>query len=447
MITQLQLTNFKSFEQATLNLGGLTLLVGTNAAGKSNVRDALRFLHGVGRGYALSDIMGGRYGEGGDRVWNGIRGGSREIAFDGARTFGLGVTALLDDGLQTQLEYWIEVDPGQNNKPATLISEWLSLKYHDEGGYLFRVDARRERLPALKAWTRRVDANGIWRSSQTMPSFELEAGRQKGEPKGVTEYYTYDTVVAQRPALSQLAESTNPSVNLQTRRMAQALLSDLASIRFLDLSPDAMRQPSLPGQLTLGDQGQNLSSVLNAICADPVQKETLVGWLQALTPMDATDFEFPSDLTGKVIALLVEADGRRTTLYSASDGTLRFLAMLAAMLGPEPARLYLFEELDNGIHPTRLHLLLQLIEQQVAKGTTRVLATTHSPQLLRLVSPATRETTSLVYRLPGQPASQIRAILDLPDAGRVLEEKDLARLHESGWLEDVVAFAADEEEQ
>ncbi|MFV9507407.1 MAG: AAA family ATPase [Oscillochloridaceae bacterium umkhey_bin13] len=446
MLTQLQLSNFKSFQQATLNLGGLTLLVGTNASGKSNVRDALRFLHGVGRGYALSDIIGGRFGEGGERIWSGIRGGSREIALDGARTFALGVTALLDNGVQPQLEYWIEVDPGQNNKPATLISEWLRLRDHDEGGYLFRVDARRERLPTLKAWTRRADASGSWRWSPTMPDFEPEARCQKNDPEGITEHYTYDTIIAQRPVLAQLAESSNPSVNQQIRHIAQALLAELASMRFLDLSPDAMRQPSLPGQLTLGDQGQNLSSVLYAICADPAKKETLIGWLQALTPMDAADFEFPSDLTGKIIALLIEANGRRTTAYSASDGTLRFLAMLAAMLGPEPARLYLFEELDNGIHPTRLHLLLQLIEQQVAKGTTRVLATTHSSQLLRLVSPATRETTSLVYRLPGKPVSQIRAILDLPDVQRLLEEEDLARLHESGWLEDAVAFTTDEED-
>jgi predicted ATPase len=107
--------------------------------------------------------------------------------------------------------------------------------------------------------------------------------------------------------------------------------------------------------------------------------------------------------------------------------------------------LYLFEELENGIHPTRIHLLLQLIEQQVAKGDTQVLATTHSPQLLRLVSPETLLSTSIVYRLPEHRDSQIKRLVDIPHAADALSEEDLARLHESGWLEDAIAFTAVEE--
>jgi len=56
--------------------------------------------------------------------------------------------------------------------------------------------------------------------------------------------------------------------------------------------------------------------------------------------------------------------------------------MIAAMLGTKPARFYFFEELENGIHPTRLYLLLQLIEQKVTGGKIQVVATSHSPQLL-----------------------------------------------------------------
>lgn len=450
MITQLRLTNFKSFQQATLNLGGLTLLVGTNAAGKSNVRDALRFLHGVGRGYALSDIIGGRFGEGGERIWGGIRGGPREIAFDGAVTFALGVTIQIDDSERSQLEYRIEVEPGQNGQPASLVSESLRRAGDHPKGYIFRCDIHRNKWVAVRAWLRRSSRQGNWYTS-ALPDFDQlnqqqsnSVSREGSDPR--FNAYHFETIGTQRPALSQLAERSNDTIK-QAVQLIQATLHELSSMRFLDLSPDAMRQPSFPGQVSLGDRGENLSSVLQAICADAAKKEVLLGWLQALTPMDAADFDFPSDQIGRVLATLIEEDGRRTTIYSASDGTLRFLAMLAAMLGPEPARLYLFEELDNGIHPTRLHLLLQLIEQQVAKGTTQVLATTHSPQLLRLISPATRETTSLIYRLPDQSASQIQSLLDLPDVQRLLEEEDLARLHESGWLEDAVAFTTEEEGQ
>ncbi|MFM8219849.1 MAG: AAA family ATPase, partial [Planctomycetaceae bacterium] len=120
--------------------------------------------------------------------------------------------------------------------------------------------------------------------------------------------------------------------------------------------------------------------------------------------------------------------------------TLRFLAMIAALLGPDPAKFYFLEEIDNGIHPTRLALLLQLIEQQARDGKVQIVTTTHSPQLLGMLSPAAREHASLVYRNPGEQQGHIRRVLDIPAARALLAEQNLARLHESGWLEDAVAF-------
>ena len=60
-----------------------------------------------------------------------------------------------------------------------------------------------------------------------------------------------------------------------------------------------MRQPSLPGQDVLGDNGRNLSSVLRAICEDKQGKQNLLSWVRELTPMDAVDFEFPVDPRAK----------------------------------------------------------------------------------------------------------------------------------------------------
>ena len=79
MITSLRLVNFKNFVDETLRGGPFTVIVGTNASGKSNIRDAARFLHGIGRGYTLAEIAGGKYGEGGYPEWTGIRGAMDEI--------------------------------------------------------------------------------------------------------------------------------------------------------------------------------------------------------------------------------------------------------------------------------------------------------------------------------------------------------------------------------
>src|SRR6266436_4734541 len=87
MIHLLHLVNFKNFKDATLNLGRLTLLVGANAYGKSNLRDAFRFLHAMGQGYSLAEIIGEKYVEGGLLQWKGIRGGVTETARHGENKF------------------------------------------------------------------------------------------------------------------------------------------------------------------------------------------------------------------------------------------------------------------------------------------------------------------------------------------------------------------------
>ncbi|HUB24692.1 MAG TPA: AAA family ATPase, partial [Tepidisphaeraceae bacterium] len=92
MMTGLKLKNFKNFKDAELRLGEMTLIVGTNASGKSNLRDAFRFLHGVSRGYSLADIIGGKYGDGGYLEWRGLRGGTREVAYGLGNSFGLEVS-------------------------------------------------------------------------------------------------------------------------------------------------------------------------------------------------------------------------------------------------------------------------------------------------------------------------------------------------------------------
>ena len=74
MITSLQLLDFKNFPDETLRVGPFTLIVGTNASGKSNIRDAFRLLHGIGRGYTLAEIVGGKYGAGGQVEWGAYPG-------------------------------------------------------------------------------------------------------------------------------------------------------------------------------------------------------------------------------------------------------------------------------------------------------------------------------------------------------------------------------------
>lgn len=412
MICKLKLEQFKNFDSAEFALGPLTLLVGTNASGKSNLRDAFRFLHGVSRGYTLAEIIGEKYIEGGVLQWKGIRGGTREVTYRGQVSFRIEVDLNV---LQFPDSYSLEVEVESTTKAPRVIRESL----YSEGGLVF--DSHEPDDPPAQEGPEYLFVR--------LPRTTKHGKRLR--------------FLSNQPVLSQFV--SNEGAPSRIRSQAKRAMDMLGSMRFLDLSPDAMRIPSLPGQTILGDRGENLSSVLQAICSNEKTKKAVLEWIKELTPLDVTDFEFVADQTGKIMVSLIEGDGQKTSAYSASDGTLRFLAMIAALLGPSPAQFYFFEELENGIHPTRLYLLLQLIEQKVSGGAIQMVATSHSPQLLGFLSAEARGNAVLVYRLSDQAGARIKRILDIPEAARLIEKQDFARLHASGWLEDAVAFQGSEE--
>ena len=104
--------------------------------------------------------------------------------------------------------------------------------------------------------------------------------------------------------------------------------------------------------------------------------------------------------------------------------------------------IYFFEEIDNGIHPNRLWLLLELIERQTAKGNVQVITTTHSPALLGWMNDTTFEHTSVVYRDENSSDSIIRPVSKLPNVKDLRKAQGLGRLHTGGWMEDALSFMA-----
>ena len=419
MITSLRLINFKNFADETLRVGPFTVIVGANASGKSNIRDSFRFLHGIGRGYTLAEIMGGKYGEGGYLEWAGIRGATNELVRFGKRRFSLQVNV-------RDLDYSISVSRDSKRSEA------------------FRVTREVLRTRSRRSIYTSHPSPGDPVRDQNDDTHLLLRMAKTGEQR---KYGHRIAVRPDQPALTQIGE--HKRVVRHHRQFVNVAVQMLARMRFLDLEPNLMRQPAFPGQTALGDSGENLPTVLREICHDQRRRRTLAAWTRELTPMDVVDFEFPTDpVTGRIQLVIREENDRMVSAYSASDGTLRFLAMLAALLSPNPAGIYFFEEIDNGIHPSRLNLLIDLIERQTAKNGVQVITTTHSPNVLNLINDRTFENMSVVSRLEESDDAIIRPVDSLPNAEKLRKSQGLGRLHSNGWMEDMLTFAdADGEEQ
>lgn len=418
MLQELRLQNFKNFKDATLRLGQFSVIVGANASGKSNVRDALRFLHGIGRGYTLADIVGGKYGAGGQIEWAPLRGATNEIVRFGKSAFTVRVT-LTSTRPRRRAKYAIRVRQNQDDGRLHVERESLSIS----NALLFSTH------PGPDDPVQRQDDE----EGRLLLRLAKTAKQGKFGPRLA--------VRPDQPALTQL-QYHDRVVRAHKSAVAQ-VVDELAASRFLDLAPDAMRKPSYPGQTVLGDNGENLPTVLQAICDNKQRTRAFAAWLRELTPMDVRGFSFPRDaVTGLVQLVIREKEGREISAYSASDGSLRFLAMLAALLSTDPARLYVFEEVDNGIHPARLRLLVELIEQQAGRNV-QVVSTTHSSEMLEMLGDDTFEHTSVVCRLGDN--AVVRDLSELPNARAQRDRRQLGRLHVGGWMENAVFFADDDE--
>lgn len=412
MISSLRLTNFKNFADESIRVGPFTVIVGANATGKSNLRDAFRFLHGIGRNYTLAEIIGGKIGTGGQREWEAIRGGVNELIRFGCNSFTLNLE--IQVGEET-FRFGIEVgiDPFNPDRLRVIkehlyVSESMVYDSHPDGDSL-QYQSIHEQLLV------RYPRFGTLGASHT----EFVASPEK--PVATQIYGSHDLMTIRR-----------------SQERIGSLLDAFQRIRFLEPFPEAMRKPTVPGINILGDRGENLPAVLMNICNSKKNQSFIADWICELTPMDVKEFEFLKDPSGLIHLMIRDGNNKRVSAYSASDGTLRFLSMLAILFDESTDLAYFFEELDSGIHPSRVQLLLNLIKAQTTIRNVQVLTTTHSSELLSMLSDEAFEYASIIARIEESSDAIIRPLSKLPRIEELRASQGLARLLISGWMEDAL---------
>jgi hypothetical protein len=402
MLTSLELHDFKSFQAAKVPLAPVTVLVGANAAGKSNLLDAIMLLHGLARDLPIADVLRGR-SEGGRTVWPGLRGGSSEVVRKGAESAFLVSDWSLGDG---DVVHAVQLRGGGH---PLVGAEGLFSR--DLGPYLFdtSADAMRGRA-GLDGTNLRV------------------ALKREGKGNSVVQVHS-----ATRSLLNQV--SPGRGVSRQALSLRDALVAAMRAVYLLEITPSHMRAYVPAGSEFVGLTGQHMSSVAHAMCADPDTKADLVDWLAELCAPELEDIQFSTTDLGDVMLVLVEKGGRRIPARSLSDGTLRFLGELIALRTAPEGSILLMEEIENGLHPTRAHLLVQAMEAAAEARNVQVIATTHAPLVLNALSPKALRRALLVARPPGSPGTVVRPLGELPGFDEVVERRGVDRMLASGWLE------------
>ena len=126
----------------------------------------------------------------------------------------------------------------------------------------------------------------------------------------------------------------------------------------------------------LSEGGENLALVLSKFRGD-----TRRDFIKSLAQLyeGAENFQIAVD-GGSVSLFIEESGGRSIPAARLSDGTLRYMALAAILLDPEPPPLVVIEEPELGLHPDVVLGIGEMLIQ--ASARTQLVVTTHSRVLI-----------------------------------------------------------------
>lgn len=394
--------DFKSFEDASLDLmNPLTVLIGKNGSGKSNAIEGIELLAQIAHGRPLHEITDIGRGTGAFQ----LRGGLMACPRLGKDTFGFSFSANVrlegvtpGEAPTSPFTYQVHV---QSLPEPRLVGERLEF----EGGTVFEARLRKEGSDLLAVRT-----------------FEDEAGSSP------------ELLSADRSVLSRYELMTNKSPRLvPTLRLVALVRQHLRASFLFEPQPRLMRAYERIGNRVLSRDGANLSAVLYALHKGSAEEQaSLARILQRIRqlpeePFEAFDFVV-TDLNDVLFGIRETRDGPLVDARLLSDGTLRCLAVLTALETVAQGSRVVIEELDNGLHPSRVRLLSEAISEACARRKLNVLVTTHNPATLDGLTREQLEGVVLCFWDRTKKASRLVPLLELPRADVLLERGHLGDL-------------------
>ena len=375
MIRRITIQGYKSLRDVDLDLDPLTVVIGPNAAGKSNLLDVIGLLSRTSEGDLQSAFTGHR----GEPLQSFT---FDEHGFEGLlrreqATFSIQADIELSDATIQHVNRTItEAREGQEPARALVREKFLrySLKVQlrIKSGVLQVVDE------SLKALNRNLDVK------QSRRPFLSAEKRQHGWRLSLRlerQSHPFEYELGMDRTVVSLPPYTPHHPHLA------ALRHELASWRTYYLEPEAMRQDA-PRRVVenLPHDGSDLAAFYNTMKQEHTPTFAAMNRaLRTILPgIERVDVASITD-TGRLRLYIVER-GVRFEASALSEGTLRILALIGITHSPVPASVIGYEEPENGVHPTRLTWIASLLEEAALGGGTQFIMNTHSPQFPALFS-------------------------------------------------------------
>jgi predicted ATPase len=396
-IVELNIHGYRSLKSVQWKPGNLNVLIGPNASGKSNLLRCLELISMTAKGNLGKYIQS--IGGMDPLVWDG--------SLDGIGFTFLG-SPLGESRISTRegLSYELELTRIGKSSTYTVTKELLA------------------NYDRVKAGQTTKPFKFIERSRMETVIFDENQRSLVAPAESIHEDETV------------LSSAVGPFSGNHIISDFRAQLSSWCIYHDVHVNRDAtIRQPTITrNEKRIEPDGQNLISVLHTLyTTDRVFKQSVNAAMNAAFGDDFEELVFPPAADQRIqLRLRWKSLKREQSAADLSDGTLRFLFLLAVLTSPTPAPVIAIDEPETGLHPSMYPIIAEHAID--ASERAQIIFSTHSPEFLNSFTDVI-PTTTVVQWEKGQTNLKTLAGSDLD---YWLREYSLGSLFKSGELENMV---------
>lgn len=395
LLRLLAIQNYKSLRGIRWIPQDLSIIVGANAAGKTNFADSIDFLSEVYR-HGL-EVAVARKGGFENMAFRRMRRAKGAIAFEVCievsekESRGLLPRQFKFPALRFQHAFSFGTKGSSIRAEFAVVRERLAVHAHDGDEWT--------RLATIT----RNEAGSI--SIDQPPKAEPAGSPDAREYRRWLDFSELRFLASKKRTLAP-TELFTTSVGRYAFGL-QSFIVAASGIRVFHISPTKSREFGVPvPRPELEGSGGNLPAVVDILKKNnPDEWRLILSAMQAILPqLREINVDYTSSRT---LGLLFgeEGTGRPWSVGEVSDGTVQTLALLVTIFDPRYSALVL-EEPENSVHPWIIRRLLEACKR--AAKTKQIIITTHSPIVINAVSP---ENVFVMWRKRGE--SHLAALVEM----------------------------------
>lgn len=381
MLNTLAVANYRSLRDLVIPLGPLNVVTGANGSGKSNLYRALRLLAQTAQGGVTASLA--------------REGGLDSALWAGPESFSRGMR-----------KGEVPIQGGPRREPVNLRLGFVG----EEFGYAIDLGLPTPRGTSAFGHDPEIKRECIWASPVFRPA-ALLVDRRGPLVRVRTDAGQWAEVshnlASFEGMLTQLADPQRTPEVLTLR-------DQIRSWRFYDHFRTDAAAPARQVQVgtytpVLDDDGRDLAAALQTIreigdseALDEAISDAFPGATLSIRH-DRGRFEIEMRQHGLL---------RPLSAAELSDGTLRYLLLIAVMLTPRPPELMVFNEPETSLHPDLLPALARLLAKTATRSQVWVVS--HSPGLVASLQKQRGCTSIVLDKELGQTVIEGKGALDAP---------------------------------